>query len=672
MDNNQKRFIEDTLDLLNELDEGLLQLESNPLAIAPLEQVFRTMHTIKGAASMFGFENISRLAHLLETLFDKVRQGHLPVSDNLISLTLQAFDRVRDLLGKKNKGDTTQSDNLDIHLALASQFLKDVEYAAATAIGLSTGYNKNSLATYLLQVKPTIGISEQENHPLIFIVKDLEALGTIKTHQYKDDEGYITDWSVVIATSIPRSEIESYFIFVEHECEILLEQLADGNLLQEVEFKKAVDDYHQGSARNPEELKICASWLSEKSTSARKQNTVVEDAGIQRKSKTQDDTVIKVSKHKIDDLINWISELIILQAQLLNIAQRDRIAALDEITERMETVTNHLRDTSLEIGLVPIEALVTKFKRLVRDLSKQQGKKINFLSKGTETEMDKDVIEMMTAPIMHLIRNAIDHGVETPEERSLAGKPEYGTIKLKAYRSNTFINLVVSDDGKGIDTRKVLQKATERGVIKPDDELTEQEIFNLIFCSSLSTAEVISDVSGRGVGMDVVNQRITELRGSILISSTEGKGTSFHIKLPLSRSIIDGLLVLVDTTHYVIPLNVIERIDRIPYTSLDRENHVCVDVLVNEELLPVFSLRKKFYSTAIPPKTTDIISVGFNGVTKGIAVDSIQGKIQAVLKPLGEHYQQVDFISGGTILGDGTMALVLDPQRLFKESIFVN
>jgi two-component system chemotaxis sensor kinase CheA len=666
MDDNQRRFIEDTLDLLNELDEGLLQLESNPLAIAPLEQVFRTMHTIKGAASMFGFENISQLAHLLETLFDKVRQGHLQVSDNLISLTLQAFDRVRDLLGKKNKGDTTQSDNLDIHLALASQFLKEVEDAAATVTGLPASYNKNAQATYLLQVKPTIEVSEEENHPLIFIVKDLEALGTIKTCQYKNDAGYITHWSVVIATLIPRNEIESYFIFVEHECEIVLEQLAEGNLLQEAEFKRAVDDYHRSDAQSSQELKELASRLLEKNPSARSQNIVAEEGDIQKKGNVQGDAVIKVSKHKIDDLINWISELIILQAQLLNIAQRDRIAALDEITERMETVTNHLRDTSLEIGLVPIEALVTKFKRLVRDLSKQQGKKINFLSKGTETEMDKDVIEMMTAPIMHLIRNAKDHGVETPEERSLAGKPEYGTIKLKAYRSNTFINLVVSDDGKGIDTRKVLQKAIEQGVIKPDDEPTEQEIFNLIFCSSLSTAQVISDVSGRGVGMDVVNQRITELRGSILISSTEGKGTSFHIKLPLSRSIIDGLLVLVDTTHYVIPLNVIERIDRIPYTSLHREDHVCTDILVNEELLPVFSLRKKFYSAAIPPKTADIISVGFNGTRKGIAVDAIKGKIQAVLKPLGEYYQHIDFISGSTILGDGTMALVLDPQRLFK------
>jgi two-component system chemotaxis sensor kinase CheA len=273
---------------------------------------------------------------------------------------------------------------------------------------------------------------------------------------------------------------------------------------------------------------------------------------------------------------------------------------------------------------------------------------------------------MMTDPIMHLIRNAIDHGIERPDVRKKAGKPEYGTIKLKAFRSNTFINLIVSDDGKGIDRERVLQRAIEQGIVKPEDKLTDQEIFNLIFRSSLSTADTVSNVSGRGVGMDVVYQRITELRGSIDIASVAGQSTSFHIKLPLSRSIIDGLLVSVEKTCYVLPLNVIERIDRVPFGLLERENHICTDILVNESLLTVFSLRKKFYSESTPPKTTDIISVDVNGTRKGIAVDSIQGKIQAVLKPLGEHYHNQEFISGSTILGDGTIALVLDPQRLFN------
>ncbi len=659
MGDNQKRFIEDSLDLLNELDESLMQLEANPLATAPLEQVFRTMHTIKGAASMFGFENISQLAHLLETVFDKVRQGHLPVSDDLISITLNSFDKVRDQLGKTNAGKSIADDFLDEHIAQITQFLRTFDISDVTG---ETGVVDQE-STYLLLINPTIQIEEGSNHPIIYIVKDLETLGSIKTQEYKDDGKQITQWRIILSTPVSTSEIESYFIFVEHECKIALHHLTSGNLLESMEFQEIINRYFANEYSEAEFVKQTKEF-SDRNKSVVRSELVADDEMPGKR--IVHDSVIKVGKHKIDDLINWISELIILQAQLLNIAQRNRITALDEITERMETVINHLRDTSLEIGLVPVEVLVTKFKRLVRDLSKLQGKKVNFLSKGTETEMDKDVIEMMTDPIMHLIRNAIDHGIERPDVRKRAGKPEYGTIKLKAFRSNTFINLIVSDDGKGIDRERVLQKAIEQGIVKPDDKLTDQEIFNLIFRSSLSTADTVSNVSGRGVGMDVVYQRISELRGSIDIASVAGQSTSFHIKLPLSRSIIDGLLVLVDKTCYVLPLNVIERIDRIPFNLLGRENRICTDILVNESLLTVFSLRKKFYSESIPPKTTDIISVDVNGIRKGIAVDSIQGKIQAVLKPLGEHYQNQEFISGSTILGDGTIALVLDPQRLFN------
>ncbi len=659
MGDNQKRFIEDSLDLLNELDESLMQLEANPLATAPLEQVFRTMHTIKGAASMFGFENISQLAHLLETVFDKVRQGHLSVSDDLISITLNSFDKVRDQLGRTNSGKSIEDDFLDVHIEQITQFLRNIDIS----VGVGETGAVNQDVTHLLLINPIIQIEEGSNHPITYIVKDLETLGSIKIQEYKNADNQITQWRIVLSTPVSTSEIESYFIFVEHECKIGLHHLGVGNLLESQEFQEIINRYYANEYTETE-LVARTKEFSEKNKITVRNEFAVEDE-LPGKRKVHD-SVIKVGKHKIDDLINWISELIILQAQLLNIAQNNRITALDEITERMETVINHLRDTSLEIGLVPVEVLVTKFKRLVRDLSKLQGKKINFLSNGTETEMDKDVIEMMTDPIMHLIRNAIDHGIERPDIRKKAGKPEYGTIKLRAFRSNTFINLIVSDDGKGIDREKVLQKAIEQGIIKPEEKLTEQEIFNLIFRSSLSTADAVSNVSGRGVGMDVVHQRIAELRGSIDIATIAGQGTSFHIKLPLSRSIIDGLLVLVEKTCYVVPLNVIERIDRIPFVLLERENCVCTDILVNEELLTVFSLRRKFYSESIPPKTTDIISVDVNGTRKGIAVDSIQGKIQAVLKPLGEHYQNQEFISGSTILGDGTIALVLDPQRLFN------
>lgn len=668
MDNNQKRFVEDALDLLNELDEGLLQLEANPQATAPLEQVFRTMHTIKGGANMFGFENIGELAHHLETLYDLVRQGKMQVSDGLISITLHAFDKVRDLLKEEDALRIANAEELKDHLRITIEFLKSAEtestkVAKASVQPIST---KDQLATFFIRISPTVNMTIDGNHPLVFIIQDLEALGTARIFHYKKADGNIAHWDVFLSTTTSQAEIETYFLFVENECQVTYTMLSACDLFGAEEFKQHIEQFAEVPA-NPEALKSFAEGIASNFKNQQESEDEVEEKEIKRK-KAYNDTYIKVSKRKIDDLLNWISELIILQSQLINVTSPLNSPEITEVTEQLELVTNSLRDTSLEIGLVPIETLVTKFKRLVRDLSKSLNKKVNFLSEGAETEMDKDVIELMTDPMIHIIRNCIDHGIETPEERRQAGKTEHGTVKLKAFNTSSFVNIVISDDGKGINKDSVLRKAIEKGLVASDAVLTEEETLNLIFHPGLSTASSVSDVSGRGVGMDVVKQKINDLRGYVSIKSTSGKGTSIHIKLPLSRSIIEGLLVKVEETRYVVPLNVIDRIDRISYADLDRGNNVNKMVVVNEETLSVFSLRKKFHGESAAPKTTDIISVTVNGSRKGIAVDRIEGKMQTVMKPLGDAYQQQDFIAGSTILGDGSLALVLDPSRLFQLS----
>jgi two-component system chemotaxis sensor kinase CheA len=668
MDNNQKRFVEDALDLLNELDEGLLQLEANPQATAPLEQVFRTMHTIKGGANMFGFENIGELAHHLETLYDLVRQGKIHVSDGLISITLHAFDKVRDLLKEKDASRIANAEELKDHLKIAIEFLKSTETESMKVAQASVQpiSKKDQLATFFIRISPTVNMTIDGNHPLVFIIQDLEALGTAKTYYYKKPDGNIAHWDVFLSTTTALAEVETYFLFVENECQVTYTKLLACDLFGSEEFKRLIEQFVETPV-NPEALIAFAEKIA---SHFENQNDADDDAatpGVTRK-KSFNDTYIKVSKRKIDDLLNWISELIILQAQLVNVTSGLNSTEITEVTEQLELVTNSLRDTSLEIGLVPIETLVTKFKRLVRDLSKSLEKKVNFLSEGAETEMDKDVIELMTEPMIHIIRNCIDHGIEQPDERKSAGKNEHGTVKLKAFNTASYVNIVISDDGKGIDKDRVLKKAVEKELVAPDAVLTEEEILNLIFHPGLSTASAVSDVSGRGVGMDVVKQKINDLRGYVTIKSTKAKGTSIHIKLPLSRSIIEGLLVKVEETRYVVPLNVIDRIDRIAYDQLDRGDHVNKMVVINEETLSVFSLRQKFHSESATPKTTDIISVSVNGVRKGIAVDRIEGKMQTVMKPLGDAYQQQDFIAGSTILGDGSLALVLDPSRLFQLS----
>ncbi len=669
MDNNQKRFVEDALDLLNELDEGLMQLEANPIATAPLEQVFRTLHTLKGGANMFGFEHIGELAHQIETLYDLVRQGTLQVSDGLISLTLQAFDTVRDILQEKDITKMRGQEALQYHLQAALDFLQNTLPSSTYALEESSEgrLQKDILATILVRVVPAIKITEEGNHPLVFIVQDIAALGASKQHISKNESGEIDHWAIIIATTVRPAELETYFIFVEGECTFELHHLGVGNLLEDEKLHQAAEDYfHQ--VIDLEQLKTEAGKFAEHLPFSDKLLDGETEAETVPNRKIVNDTIIKVSKRKIDDLLNWISELIILQSRLSDINSRINSTDFNEVTEQLLLVTNHLRDTSLEIGLVPIETLVTKFKRLVRDLSKSMGKKVNFLSEGADTEMDKDVIEIMGEPIMHIIRNAIDHGIETPEERKAAGKSEHGTVKIKAFNSSAYINIIISDDGRGIHKENIVRKAIAQGLVSSEAALNDEDIYQLIFHAGLSTASQVSEISGRGVGMDVVKQKIHELRGNISIKSQPEIGTAFHIKLPLSRSIIEGLLVNVAETRYVIPLNMVDRIDRIPYQALERQNYVNKTVVVNEEPLSVLSIREEFHHDHQPPKTSDIISVTLEGIKKGIAVDRIEGKIQAVLKPLSEVYQQQDFIVGSTILGDGSLALVLDPQRIFNLS----
>lgn len=660
MDSNQKRFVADVLDLLNELDEGLLQLESNPQVRAPLEQVFRTMHTIKGGANMFGFTTIGELAHHLEGLYDLVRQGKMQVTDKLMSITLQAFDKVRDLLKEKDIAKINGSNALQEYILAAKQY--HVHENQLLENTTSSG-QKDELVTFLLTITPIIKLTPDGNHPLLFIIEDIAALGTSRSLMRLQSSGDVQQWLVFIATTSPQPELESYFLFVENECQVEYDRLTTGSLFELPEFSGFLDQVVNDSL-NKEKLEALIKLHQERQKQQASMDIESDKDVVERKKSSGNDSYIKVNKHKVDDLLNWISELIILQAQLTTTAATVQINTLTEVAEQLEIVTDRLRDTALEIGLVPIETLVTKFKRLVRDLSKQLDKKVNFLSEGADTEMDKDVIEMMTEPMIHIIRNAIDHGIETPSQRKEAGKTEHGTVKLKAFNSSSYVNIIISDDGKGISKDAVLKKAVEKGIVQADADLTEDEILELIFHPGLSTATQVSSVSGRGVGMDVVKEKIDELRGAVTVKSHLGKGTSIHIKLPLTRSMVEGMLVKVASTRYVVPLHVIDRIDRIAYQDLLREDKVDQMVVVNEHPLHVLSLRKFFKEEAEVPKTSDIISMHINGVRKGIAVDKIEGKIQTVMKPLGEAYRQQDFISGSTILGNGSLALVIDPFRL--------
>jgi len=374
---------------------------------------------------------------------------------------------------------------------------------------------------------------------------------------------------------------------------------------------------------------------------------------------------IRVSSDKLDLLMNLVSELVTTQARLSLYTESDTRTELIAISENVQKLTRQLRDIAFSIVLIPIENMLTRFQRLVRDLSNELKKDVNFVIEGAETELDKTIIENLADPLMHILRNSMDHGIEDPETRVKAGKLRQGKILLKAFYSGANVHIQVSDDGSGIDPEFIKSKAIAKGIISPDAVLSRKDILDLIFIPGFSTAEKITDLSGRGVGMDVVRRKISDIRGEVEVESEAGKGTTLTIKLPLTLSIIDGLLVRICNTHYIIPLTVVDKIYAVEHRKLMKAfNNV---LILDGEQIPFFNLRQEFNEPESDALMEEVVVVRFEDKQVGIAVDTVIGEYQAVLKPLGKHYKRQEIISGATILGDGTIALVLDPNKTIKQ-----
>jgi two-component system chemotaxis sensor kinase CheA len=374
---------------------------------------------------------------------------------------------------------------------------------------------------------------------------------------------------------------------------------------------------------------------------------------------------IRVASDKLDSLMNLVSELVTTQARLSLFSEQNPLPELIAIAENVEKISRQLRDNTFSICLIPLETVVTRFQRLVRDLSHELGKEVVFLTEGTDTELDKTIIENLADPLLHILRNSIDHGLETAEERRKKGKPVQGTILLKAFYSGAHVHIQIKDDGAGIDVRKVREKALSRGLIHADAVLTEKEIFDLLFVPGFSTAARVTDVSGRGVGMDVVRRKIADLRGEVEVQSAVNKGTTITIKLPLTLSILDGLLVRIAGTHFIIPLSVVGKCYEVAHHKLvSCFNNLLV---LDGEQVPFFYLRHEFGMDGEAPAIEQVVVVQYDDKRVGLSVDAIVGEYQAVLKPLGKLYRKQDMMSGATILGDGTIALVMDINKIIRQ-----
>lgn len=674
LDKFTAKFVEEALDNVAIIEEALFNLESEPTNKEIIERLFRAMHTIKGGGAMFGFNDLSAFTHNLETIYDLVRNDKLAIDSDIISLTFESLDYIRQLL---DIGDLTDPEDIakqnDYIARIQKYFGNNVTSApsakpmpAAPAAPIAPASNKKN---YLVSFEPFESLLNNGTNPF-FIIEDLVALGDAKVVAYTDGVKSFDEfeplalrikWQTILSTESDENDIKDVFIFVEDECKINIDILPDGDVLSQtetlatlIETKKAQNQVlvKEDFAQFKQEVKS----VEKKKESAPK----AQAGGVSEKIAT-----MRVASAKIDELVNAVSELVTMQAQFSLIATKKNDATLMAVAEQMEKITRQLRDNSFEISLIPLQGELVRFQRLVRDLSKNLGKQIDFVVEGGEIELDKNIIEHLTDPLLHMIRNSCDHGIEMPDERISKGKNPKGIIKLKAFYSGSSVIIRVSDDGKGMDPDKLFKKAVEKGLVDANAKMSKRDILALIFASGFSTADKVSDVSGRGVGMDVVKSKIAEIRGDIAIDSEIDEGTTFTLDLPLTLSIIDGLLTKVNGEQFVVPLSNIERILSVSEVQMS-DNKLGKTFLYENERVMFVDLNDMFYQKEVDITKSKILLVNHGGKRVGLVVDMIVGEFQIVVKPLGKFMRKVDMISGASVMGDGSLSLIIDTTRLIN------
>jgi two-component system, chemotaxis family, sensor kinase CheA len=697
MDAQKNIYREEAYELLAALEGALLELEERPEDMEVVGRVFRAMHTIKGSGAMFGFDDIASFTHTIETVYDMVREGRLSVTQDLISLTLASCDQVKTMLDVSQEDTETADDVQTKELTEAFKAylsVDDVLSAGASEDSITKGSSEQESevrVAYRIGFKPQPHIFANGTNPIL-LLNELRDLGeyAIACHMKDlpdlpeiDPEGCYTSWDIILTTTREIDAIRDIFIFVEGTSDISIKLIESEDMAEgDVGDKKIGEILVDRGYINEEDL--------DKALRAQKrigdvlvENGVVERSmvksalleqehvrNMRKKRLSADDTAsIKVPSIKLDALVNMVGELVTVQARLTQFSARKNDPELISIGEEVEHLSVELRDITMGIRMLPIGTTFAKFKRLVRDLSNDLGKDISFITKGEETELDKTVIDKLSDPLVHLIRNSIDHGIESPEVRKAGGKPHQGTIYLSAEHSGAYVLISVHDDGAGLDRQAIRQKAIEKNIISADTQLSDKEILELVLTPGFSTAKNITSVSGRGVGMDVVRSSIESFGGTVEIMSTRGEGTTITMKLPLTLAIIDGLLVNIAHEAFVIPLGAVVECVELTEDGKKRAHgrHL---IKVREEIIPYIPLRETFYIDGEAPVVEQVVITELGDKRVGFVVDKVIGQHQTVIKGMGQMLKNIDNVSGATILGDGTVALILDINKLFQQVVY--
>jgi len=657
LDQALQTFIVEARELLHAMEQSLLQLESEPGDQDAIGAIFRAAHTIKGSAGLFGLASIVGFTHIVEDVLDRLRDGSVAVDAALIALLLKCGDHMLELIDVvASRGEVPTPAALERGETLREALSAYQPLHSATADVVPAAVDDDTGAEVLWHISLRFGVDVFRNgmDPLSFL-RYLDTLGqmvqvttltdSIPALENWDPESCYLGFEIDLRSTASHATLNEVFDFVRDDCDVHI---------------SAVDETPESSVALGSDLIAQA-------------EPGPAPASLQRlpansEAKTRDGSYVRVNADKLDELINLVGELVIASAGASLLARSCNNDPLQEATSTVSGLVEEILDGALHLRMIPIGDTFNRFRRVVRDVSQELGKDIELIISGAETELDKTVVEKIGDPLMHLLRNAMDHGIESADARRSAGKSSKGHLSLNAYHDSGSIVIEIADDGAGLNRDRILEKAEERGLVASGAVLTDQEVYNLIFEAGFSTAEAVTNLSGRGVGMDVVKRNITLLRGTVDLDSRPGQGTMVRIRLPLTLAIINGFLVGIDQSTYVIPLDMVQ--ECIELDERQRQSSHDQGYLdLRGEVLPLVDLRDHFSHEGPAARRQNVVVVRYAEHKAGLVVDDLHGEFQTVIKPLGKLFGALRGISGSTILGSGAVALILDVPALLNQIV---
>ncbi len=689
-------FFIESREILESMESDFLQVEKGEQSEELLNSIFRGAHTIKGSAGMFGFEDIESFTHIIENLLDDVRKGQISIDSEMVSLLLECNDfissmldffenrenksldealtaRSHQLLEKLNRYFPSREDNIKRvmnhcwHISL--RFSKDVYRNGLDPCSFINYLNKIGKIINIITVKESIPPLDEYNPTDCYLGFEIDVKADVNKEELEDVFGFVMD-DCDIRILPPKSNIIEYVKLIQ---ELPEEPVRIGEILKKVgtlteaELNHALElQVDEVVLEEGEAVKPIGEILVDKHIV---QKPII-DAAIQKqesikKVSEQNKKTVRVNAEKLDILINLVGELVITSANVSQLSLKTSNSELIESVSEMSRLIENIRDSTMNVRMVQIGETFRKYERIVRDLCKERNKEVEFVISGGDTELDKTLIEKISDPLTHLVRNAIDHGIRSPEERAAQGKPAKGTLKLNAYHETGSIVIEVSDDGSGLDSEMIYNKAVSQGLIQQGQSLPDNELFQYVFEPGFSTTEKVTNISGRGVGMDVVKRNIESLRGTVVLKSEKGIGTTVRIHLPLTLAIIDGFLIQVGSFTYVLPLDMVVECTEISKDDL-KEKDGGNFINMRGEVLPFMRLRDFFDEKSEDPSRENIVVVEYAQKKAGLVVDKPHGEFQTVVKPVSKIFKNLKWISGSTILGNGQVALILDVPRLVQ------